>query len=164
MILTTARLCLRPRTLDDYDACLAMDRDPEVTRFIDGPWADAAAHEAFLHDRMTRDWGEGLGYWSIFRREEPDGFLGWVFLVPHPGGIEIGWRLVRAAWGQGYASEAAAAMLAHAFGTLGARQVVAAGIHPDNIGSQRVAEKLGMRLAGQDHVLRAEDWRASVRA
>ena len=40
---TTARLTLRPRTLGDLDACLAMDRDPLVTKFIHGPWANPVA-------------------------------------------------------------------------------------------------------------------------
>jgi hypothetical protein len=45
---TTARLTLRRRTLADLDACLAMDRDPLVTKFIPGPWADAAAQTFWL--------------------------------------------------------------------------------------------------------------------
>ena len=51
----TDRLLIRPRTMADYEACLAMDRDPLVTRFIDGPWHDADAHERFLRERIQFD-------------------------------------------------------------------------------------------------------------
>lgn len=143
----TDRLELRPRGPADFAACLAMDRDPEVTRHVPGPWADPRAHEAFLRQRMATDWGRGLGYWSIFARAQPERFLGWVFLIPAGGGgpeLEIGWRLVRAAWGNGYAAEAAAPVLNHAFREPGAARVVAE-IHRDNIASLRVALGIGMR-------------------
>ena len=44
----TARFNLRPRTLADTDACIAMDKEPGVTRFVRGPWDDPAAHRAFV--------------------------------------------------------------------------------------------------------------------
>ncbi len=62
----TKRLWMRPRTMEDFDACLAMDRDPEVTRFVPDPWNDRADHEAFLRERILTFPGDGLGYWSIF--------------------------------------------------------------------------------------------------
>ncbi|WP_417767114.1 GNAT family N-acetyltransferase [Stappia sp.] len=152
--LSTRRLLLRPRTMADLDACIAMDRDPEVTRFIPGPWADAQAHEAFVRNRVLRNWGPGLGYWSIFASAAPGCFLGWVLLLPVDGEkrgdgdeVEIGWRVVRAAWGLGYASEAALAVVAHAFDTLGLSRILAE-IDPGNAGSIRVAEKIGMRRDG----------------
>lgn len=97
----TARLRLRPRVLADLDACLAMDRDPEVTRHIAGPWHDPDEHRRFVTHRITRDYPSGLGYWSIFEKAAPDAFVGWVLLIPDFAGgardIKIGWRLVRAA-------------------------------------------------------------------
>ena len=51
----TRRLLLRPRGMGDFDACLAMDRDPQVTRFIPGPWSDPARHAAFLRARIATD-------------------------------------------------------------------------------------------------------------
>jgi RimJ/RimL family protein N-acetyltransferase len=144
----TERLRLRPRVAADLEACLAMDRDPQVTRFVPGPWADPQAHEAFVRARIARDWGTGLGYWSIVARHDPERFLGWILLLPVEGGTdtEIGWRLVRAAWGCGHATEAALPVAAHAFDTLKLARIVAE-IHPGNVGSIRVAGKLGMRPA-----------------
>ena len=113
----TARLTVTPRTLADLTACLAMDRDPEVTKFITGPWSDPDRHEAFVRERIETDFGEGLGYWSVFSRKRLDHFLGWVLLIPYDGvgpEIEIGWRFNRDAWGKGFATEAARPVLEHA--------------------------------------------------
>ncbi|TIX89816.1 GNAT family N-acetyltransferase [Rhizobium sp. P44RR-XXIV] len=142
----TDRLVLRPRTIKDIEDCLAMDRDPDVTRFIPGPWNDPRAHRLFLTSRMEAKFGDGLGYWSIFAKDNPAQFLGWILLIPADAvgpEIEIGWRLNRFSWGKGYATEAARPVLAHAFATLGLDRVIA-DIAPGNIASMRVAEKLGL--------------------
>jgi RimJ/RimL family protein N-acetyltransferase len=134
----------------DFQACLAMDRDPEVTRHIAGPWNDREAHERFLEDRITRNFGEGLGYWSIFSKADPGQFLGWILLIPYDGlgpKIEIGWRLNRPAWGKGYATEAAAPFVRHSFLGLKLAEIVA-DIAPSNSASIRVAEKIGMKFVG----------------
>jgi RimJ/RimL family protein N-acetyltransferase len=134
----------------DFDACLAMDRDSEVTKFIPGPWNDPAAHERFLGERIQKRWGAGLGYWSIFPKEQADRFLGWVLLIPYDGigpEIEIGWRLTKASWGNGYATEAARPIVEHAFNIVRTPRIVAY-IHPDNLPSMRVAEKIGLRYIG----------------
>jgi len=146
----TSRLLLRPRSMADFAACLAMDREPEVTRYIQGPWNDPEKHERFLIDRLEKDWGPGLGYWSIFARQSPDQLIGWVLLIPYEAlgpEIDIGWRLRRAAWGRGFASEAARPIVEHAFQKLGLPRIVA-DIDPRNIASIRVAEKIGMQFAG----------------
>jgi RimJ/RimL family protein N-acetyltransferase len=146
----TDRLVLRPRTLSDTEACLAMDRDPEVTRFVSGPWSDPAAHRAFIEGRTLGPYAPGLGYWTICRRDDPGSFVGWTLLIPQDTAgpeIEIGWRLRREAWGQGLAVEAASPVLRHAFVTLKLSEVVAE-IDPANAASLKVAERLGLRLRG----------------
>lgn len=144
----TDRLILRPRGLQDLDACLAMDRQPGVTKFIEGPWEDPVRHRAFVLDRITRAYPPGQGYWSIFEKDNPDRFIGWVLLIPDRDDVEIGWRLVPECWGRGYATEAARPVLAHALSTLELSRVIA-DIHPDNAGSIGVAEKIGMRPTGE---------------
>lgn len=163
--LVTARLVLRPRHLGDTEACVAMDREPEVTRFVDGPWDDPAAHRAFIEARTRGPWPAGMGYWVV---EEAGAFLGWVLLIPEDGQgpeIEIGWRLRRTVWGRGIATEAARALLPHAFGTLGLPRLVA-GIDPANVASLAVARKLAMRPGEPTerydrHVLERGDWIAA---
>ena len=63
---------------------------------------------------------------------------------------ELGWRLSRSAWGQGYASEAARAARDDAFGRLGLARIISI-IHPDNVRSERVAFKLGFHRDGSIH-------------
>jgi RimJ/RimL family protein N-acetyltransferase len=150
-VLDTPRLLLRRRTLEDLDACIAMDRDPEVTRYIAGPWHDPVAHRQFVEYRITRSYQPGLGYWSIREASAPERFVGWVLLIPDHGAgpdVEIGWRLVRDAWGRGIASEAARAVVRHAFDTVRLPRLVA-DIASANTASRRVAEKLGMRRVGR---------------
>jgi len=134
-----------------------MDREPDVARFVPevlrmicGPAADAAAHRAFVEERTRGPYPRGLGYWTIRPRAGDDVFLGWVLLIPVDGegpAVEIGWRLRPLAWGRGYASEAAAVLVRH--GLIGLRlPEIIADIDPANLGSIRVAEKIGMRPRG----------------
>ena len=146
MIFETERLILRPRTMDNFDACFAMDRAPGVVDFVRGPWDDPVQHKAFIKARIEQDYGDGLGYWSIFAKVRPDHFLGWILLIPEDGTgpeIEIGWRLHPDHWGQGIANEAASVIVDHAFSGLELRRVVA-DIDAYNRASRRLAEKLGM--------------------
>jgi RimJ/RimL family protein N-acetyltransferase len=145
--LTTQRLLLRPRSLADTDACLSMDQEPEVTRYISGPWSDPVAHRAFIEQRTRGPYPDGLGYWTLAQAGRPAEFVGWVLLIPLDAvgpQIEIGWRLRPAFWRLGYASEAAGAVLQHAFGHVGLDEVVAE-IDAANLASIGVAERLGMR-------------------
>jgi RimJ/RimL family protein N-acetyltransferase len=143
----TDRLVIRPRSLADTDACLAMDREPEVTRFVSGPWSDAVEHRAFIEARTRGPYGAGLGYWTVCSHDDAASFVGWVLLIPADGTgpeIEIGWRLRRAAWGQGFATEATRPVLRHAFVALKLPEVIAE-IDLHNGSSLKVAEKLGLR-------------------
>ena len=144
----TRRLRLRPRTLDDLDAILAMDADPEVRRFIGGP-RDPAAHRAELRKALVEGLPPSEWRWAVEWRDRP-GFLGQIGLKPcHlPDCSELTWRLVRAAWGRGVASEAVRAMLDHARAALDVRSVVAF-IEAGNGASRRVAEKMGLLPAGE---------------
>lgn len=64
--------------------------------------------------------------------------------------IEIGWNVAPSAWGHGFATEAARAVLEHAFTTWALDRVIAV-IKRDNIASQRVAERAGLVAAGERH-------------
>ncbi|MCF6409500.1 GNAT family N-acetyltransferase [Pseudalkalibacillus salsuginis] len=144
----TERLILQERTIRDIESCINMDRDPEVVRFINGPWKNETKHREFVAARIRNEYPKGLGYWTIEHKNK--NFLGWIMLIPIDNigpEIEIGWRLKRDYWGQGYATEAAKPILDHAFHTVGIDRVVA-DIHFENEDSIRVAQKIGLESEG----------------
>ena len=147
----TPRLFLRPYQLADVAACLEMDMDPDVVRYV-GPVGTREERRIELTERATRALGPGLGIWCIFPRDEPQRFIGWVILIPlrdhHT--IEVGYRLGKTDWGKGYATEATAAVISHGFETLGLREITAV-TDPQNTASQRVLAKLGFASSGKEY-------------
>ena len=124
-----------------------MNADPEVMRHDPGRLSRAAT--AALIERMEAHFGAcGFGFWALEERAT-GAFAGFLGLnrpaFDPPGGpcVEIGWRLVRSRWGKGYATEAARAVLAHAFGTLDLDEVAAFTV-PANARSLEVMQRLGM--------------------
>ena len=146
--LDTARLHLRPFTLDDLDAHARLYADPEITRWLsDGPWSGHVARERSERAvrRFVSHWKAcGYGVWAVEDRSTGR-FLGQCGLNTLPGGeVEILWAIERDAWGQGLASEAARAALAYAFDVVGLERVIALA-RPKNAPSRRIMDKLGMR-------------------
>jgi RimJ/RimL family protein N-acetyltransferase len=147
--LETERLLLRQWSLKDLDAIVAMDRDPEVYRFLEEP-GDPDEQRDDMKERILTDFGAGLGTWSIFPRGGAQSFLGIVHIIPiddEGPDVELGFRLVRAAWGQGLASEAAARLIRHGFETVGLDEIIAV-TDPDNEGSERTLARLGFKREG----------------
>ena len=148
----TARLRLYPPRPEDLEACLAMDRDPEVMRFIRPIPEDAEAQRAEIRAALDGPPGPGA-FWHVEKRSPSSvggpGFIGWcgVFPLQDSGLMEIGYRFVRAAWGRGFATEAAAAALDHGFRALALDPIVAVSA-PANVASHRVLRKIGLRAAG----------------
>lgn len=131
---------------------LALSAHPDVARYL-GSVAGGYVSRFRAHWRM-----HGFGLWAVELRgaappEELAGCLGFVglalptFLPPVAHRPEVGWRLDRAAWGRGLATEAGLAARDYAFGVLGMPGLISV-IHPDNRRSQRVAEKLGLAKEG----------------
>lgn len=142
----TARLRLYAPRIEDLEARLAMDRDPEVMRFIRPIPEDAAAQRADIRIRILAP--PRGAFWHIELREAP-GFIGWcgVFPLQDSGLMEIGYRFRRAAWGRGLATEAATVALDYGFRELKLDPIVAVS-DPDNAASQGVLRKIGLRAAG----------------
>ncbi|MEV4539144.1 GNAT family N-acetyltransferase [Asanoa sp. NPDC049518] len=158
--LTTERLVLRDVTPDDAEALFALDDDPEVMRYINGgkPASRAAIRERTLPDMLRgfAAFGGGRAVWAA--QERAGGrFVGWFALRPtdpdRPDVADLGYRLRRDAWGRGYATEGARAVVDKGFQDLGVRLVVADTMTV-NTGSRRVLEKAGLSFAGQFHT----DW------
>jgi RimJ/RimL family protein N-acetyltransferase len=153
-VLTTTRLELRPWRDSDREPFAALNADPEVMRFMPQR-LDRAASDALLDALQRAIAARGWGAWAVARRDD-GGFLGFVglstvtFSAPFTPCLEVLWRLKRASWGQGYATEGARACLAFAFETL-AEKAVHAFTVPANQRSRAVMQRLGMRhLADQD--------------
>ncbi len=146
--ITTPRLYLKEQSLHDFERFYAMSIDPEVMKYIgDGSvfhWTRDVAMAKFKQ-QIDCQGADGLGTLAVYRRRHPR-YLGWCTVAPSRflNAIELGYRFCRDAWGRGYATEAAAAMLFQVFGANDLDQVQAC-VHPDNQASIRVLEKLGFR-------------------
>jgi len=150
----TLRLTLSPLTEAERAPFVAMTADPEVMHDYDGAWEPTYAEARF--DRyIERQAREGFGKWAL-RRKDGGAFLGlcgvspiFPTLPPAPG-LEIGWRMVRAAWGHGYATEAAKAALTDIFARTDADEVISFTL-PTNTRSLAVIARLGLtRDAARD--------------
>ena len=152
MILTTARLVLRPFAVSDVVAYAAIRAKPEVVAMLPGG-PEAAARAADDAARLVSTWAgirPGTAPWAVEERESGR-LLGHLGLRPLPelgGETELLYMLDSDAWGRGLATEGGAAALRAAFGPLGLRRVIALA-RPENAASVAVMRKLGMRLEGE---------------
>lgn len=148
--LETERLILRRLTGADLENLVELDSDPEVMRYVTGRITPREEVEREILPAFLRYYerGDRYGFWAAIERAGGD-FLGWFHLRPLPDADpdepELGYRLRRAAWGRGYGTEAAGALVRKAFTELGARRIVASAAAA-NIGSRRVMEKAGLRF------------------
>lgn len=143
--LETERLLLRPPRREDYEPWAAFVADEESMRHLGGVQARSPAWRSLA--TMVGSWQmEGFGMFSVIEKASGQwvGRVGPWNPVDWPG-TEVGWSIVRAAWGRGYAPEAAIASTDWAFEHLGWDEVIHT-IDPANAGSQAVARKLGSRL------------------
>ncbi|MFE2141069.1 GNAT family N-acetyltransferase [Streptomyces sp. NPDC059456] len=151
--LETDRMALRRFTEADVDGLAAPHGHPEVMRHIDDgrPVPRAVAARRTLPS-FLREYGELPGGHGCFAAADKGSgaFLGWFSLRPASsvgldGGTEPGYRLLPSAWGRGYATEGARALVDRAFTELGAERVVATTMTV-NAASRRVMEKAGLSL------------------
>jgi len=170
MIAQTDRLSLRRFTIDDLPLLVELDSDPEVMRYLTGGRptpAETVRREvlpAILRDYLRFP---GFGKWAAIERSS-GAFIGWFALKPAAAGlagvgpasgvvngrggrlaiteVELGYRLRRASWGRGYASEGARALLRMAFDHPTVDRVFAETMAV-NVASRRVMEAAGLRLA-----------------
>ena len=158
-ILRSDRLLLVPLADEHLELEVKLDSDPEVLRYLFGrarPREEVVeAHaQRMAEGRMV----DGLGYWVAFRDDRPpsrqrdEDFVGLMMLPPshgehkpdEPGVAELGYRLMRRHWRQGYASEASRLLLRYAFETAGQHRVIAQTMAV-NAGSRGVMTAIGMR-------------------
>ncbi|EGD53539.1 GNAT family N-acetyltransferase [Gordonia neofelifaecis] len=151
MDIGTRRLRLRPVLPEDSPLLHRLDTDPAVMQFVTGGAATSAATitDWVIPRSQAQFRDHGTGLWVAFDRRTAR-FAGWVWLrVPRHSAVpelELSYRLQRESWHRGLATEAATALITVAFTTTDTERIFAS-THPDNVRSQRVMQKLGMRLA-----------------
>lgn len=147
-MIETPRLILRGWRAADIAPFHGMGQDGEVMRYLGPAMTHAQAQAA--HDRMVARQAEsGFCFWAMERKADA-AFLGFCGLLPGKppiaGEIEIGWRLARHAWGQGYAREAAQASLDWGWANLATPRIAAITVSA-NTRSWGLMERLGMARA-----------------
>lgn len=147
--LTTPRMTLRPFELTDAPALFTWVSDPEVMRFMPIPTGlDHSLEQTVARVQRYMSYQEQYGFsrWLIFDRATnlPIGDAGLLYMA-ESSEIELGYRFAKPWWGQGRATEVAAAWLDYAFGPLNLSAIVAFA-EAENRASLRVMEKLGMQF------------------
>jgi RimJ/RimL family protein N-acetyltransferase len=153
----TERLAMRAYEADDLRQLHAvLYSDEAAMRLLGGP-RDLAGTRAALERSMSQQEFGGYSFWPVIERESGllCGEAGLFPLAPDGPDVALGYAFGSAYWGRGYATEAARAVLAEAFGALGLERVVAI-TREANLGSRRVLTKLGFREHGLRHVWGAE--------
>ena len=144
-MIRTERLLLRRWRDADREPFAVMNADPTVVEHLMGPLSRERSDD--FVDRIEAHWEEhGWGLWAV---EVAGGvpFIGYVGLWPAghvaPGMVEVGWRLAREHWGQGYVTEAAREALRFGFEDAGLDEIVSFTV-PQNERSWRVMERIGL--------------------
>jgi [ribosomal protein S5]-alanine N-acetyltransferase len=151
--LETLRLAMREFTPADRSDLFALDTDPRVMKYIGDGKPSTRRQVDLLLRRILRypTLYPDLGIWHTSRRDTGE-FIGW-FSLKYAGrspDIEIGYRLLRNAWGQGFATEGATALAHFGFDDLGLHRIIGV-THPDNKASQNVLMKAGLADVGWGH-------------
>lgn len=144
----TERLILREWKEEDKASFARINNDPMIMEFFPRRLTEADSDK--LIDRFQKHFEtHGFGFYAVEMKKTGE-FMGFAGLqnvemdVPFTPAVEIAWRLDYEYWGKGYGTEAARAVLAHAFGKLKLPEIVAYAVH-DNSRAIKLMEKLGMK-------------------
>ncbi|MDF1837756.1 MAG: GNAT family N-acetyltransferase [Planctomycetota bacterium] len=144
----TLRLSHREIRVEDAEAVLAFNGNPEVMKLTGEPlWTDLEQTRERLANYAEFE-THGFGRWGIFHKPEGQliGFSGFKYL-PELDEVDLGYRLLPEYWGRGLATESGLACLRFGFETMGFERLIAL-VLPENAGSMRVVEKIGMHNTG----------------
>jgi [ribosomal protein S5]-alanine N-acetyltransferase len=151
--LQTLRLDFREFVAADADDLWRLDQDPEVIRYIGNGKPSTRAQVAARMELIPRVYRlyPGFGTWRASRRDT-GAFIGWFTFkyVPETVEVEVGYRLLRNAWGRGFATEGARELVRYGFDTVGLYRIIGL-THPDNVASQNVLQKAGLVRRGFGH-------------
>jgi RimJ/RimL family protein N-acetyltransferase len=144
MILETRRLILRPFREEDTGRLAELMANRDFMRFSLGPYTREQT-QTVLQKFLTWDQAGLPSPFAVVLRENDDvlGYCGFLHHAEVPEEVELGYRLDPAYWNRGLITEAARAVRDYAFVGLKLPRVISL-IHPENIPSRRVAEKIGL--------------------
>lgn len=144
-IISTKRLLLRPFSQEDAQFLYNLNEKEEVLKYT-GDVAFKNIEEASSFVKNYKHYEEhGFGRWTVIRKEDKKA-IGWCGLKNNEENlIDLGFRFLLEEWGKGYATEAAKACITYGFTELKMAQIVGR-VLPDNIGSVKVLEKIGMNF------------------
>jgi len=152
--LETERLLLRPFEPSDADQIFETWGDPVAMRWIpSGAHPDVETSRQRIGRFMEHQAAHGFSLWPVVEKASGRilGDCGLILVEWKGPDVELAYRFGRAAWGKGYATEAAGAALRYGFEVAGLDTIIAV-THPDHVASRRVMEKNGMRLTGTAHL------------
>jgi RimJ/RimL family protein N-acetyltransferase len=153
IIIDTKRLLLRTFTVDDAPLIYELNLHPDVTRYTGDPIRDLQHAQEVLYQVILPQYAlYNHGRWAVHVKPGLE-FIGWCGLKNRPerNEIDLGYRFIKEAWGNGYATEAAYACLKYGFEKLHLLRIVGRAM-PDNIASLRVLEKCNMQFIGDEVV------------
>ncbi|WP_374574068.1 GNAT family N-acetyltransferase [Phenylobacterium sp.] len=147
-MIETERLILRPWREADREGLFRLNNDPRVGAWLAGP-LDRAGNDALMARLAAHQADHGFSFWTAERRSDGAvvGMIGLAVVkagdLPVGPAVEIGWRLVPAVWGDGYATEGAQAALDWGFANLDVDEIIAFTART-NLASQAVMRRIGM--------------------
>ncbi|TAL41939.1 MAG: N-acetyltransferase [Chitinophagaceae bacterium] len=153
VIIETDRLYLRTFTSADAHLIYELNLDPEVTRYTYDPIRDIAHAKEILEQVILPQYFlYNHGRWAMHLKQGLE-FIGWCGLKyrKEQNEIDLGYRLIKKFWGNGYATEAAHACIKYGFEKLHLKRIVGRA-ETGNIGSCKVLEKCGMQFIGDEEV------------
>ena len=158
IFLETERLILRQFTENDTDNLFELNSDPEVVRFTPDSQTERSVIQTEMLPKIFAYYEkyDGYGVWAAIEKSSQE-FIGWFLFraveyasyfapaLANKSDIELGYRLRKASWGKGYATEGSKALISKGFEDLGTQRIVSVALSA-NVASIRVMQKVGLKL------------------
>ncbi|MBN1315589.1 MAG: GNAT family N-acetyltransferase [Anaerolineales bacterium] len=150
--ISTSRLILRPLTFMDVDPLYTILSEKDILQYFpeSGPLTRERV-EKIINRRLEHWQKHGYGWWALETKAGGE-LIGWCGLLylPETDEVEVGYLIKHSHWRQGLATESSRTSLAYGFDKLGIDRIVGI-VHPANIASQRVLEKISMRFVDRNN-------------
>lgn len=153
IVFETPRLFLRLFTEEDAPLIYKLNSDPDIVKYVHEPILENEEQaEKILREIILPQHALNLGRWAIHTKSDYE-FIGWCGLkfIKETGIIDLGYRLLKSAWGHGYATEAAQYTLVYGLRELNIATITGMA-HIDNTASLKILEKIGMKFSKNDVV------------